>query len=163
MTTHQHTIKLSKQEYSRIQGIIRTGEHKVRTVIHARILLLSHDGRGKDALAQQLGIGRSTVQRTRDRYREGGLDAALYEFPRSGQPKKITDAGEAHLVALATSSPPEGEVRWTLELLRKRMVRDGKVPREITTVALWKRLSARHIKPWREKNVVRPVTHAGVH
>jgi hypothetical protein len=68
--------------------------------------------------------------------------------------------GEAHLVALATSTPPEGEERWTLELLRKRMVADGKAPREITIVALWKRLTARHIKPWLEKNVVHPVPHA---
>jgi hypothetical protein len=68
--------------------------------------------------------------------------------------------GEAHLVALATSTPPKGEVRWTLELLRKQMVSDGKAPREISTVALWKRLTARHIKPWREKNVVHSNAYA---
>lgn len=163
MTSHKHTIKLSKGELVRLQGIIRKGEHKVRFVYRSRILIQSHKGESKDAIAERLGIGRSTVQRVRDRYVGGGLDVALYELPRSGQPQKITDAGEAHLVALATSTPPLGEERWTLELLQKEMIRDGKAPREITTVALWKRLTARHIKPWREKNVVRPHSHAGVH
>jgi transposase len=163
MTTHKHTIELSKGELGRLQGIIRKGEHKVRVVNRSRILIQSHRGEGKDAIAERLGIGRSTVQRVRDRYTDGGLDAALYELPRSGQPHKITDAGEAHLVALATSAPPEGEERWTLSLLQRKMITDGKAPKEITLVALWKRLTARHIKPWREKNVVRPHAHAGVH
>jgi len=152
---HNHIIQLSRKEQEYVQNIIRRGKHNARVIIRARILLLSHHRGGKDAVASKLEIGRSTVQRIRDQYREGGLDRALYDAPRPGQPPKITDDGEAYLVALATSHPPEGEEKWTLELLKQRMVRDGKAPREITTVALWKRLDRRHIKPWREKNVVR--------
>jgi transposase len=162
MTTHKHTIQLSRAELAQLHHIIRKGKHNARVIIRAHILLQSHEGVSKDAIAERLGINRSTVQRIRDKYAEG-LATALYDAPRSGQPQKITDAGEAHLVALATSSPPKGRERWTLELLRKRMVHDGKAPREITTVAVWKRLQARHIKPWREKNVVYPVSHARVH
>jgi transposase len=162
MTTHKHTIQLSRAELARLQNIIRKGKHNVRVISRARLLLESHAGMGKDAVAGRLGINRSTVQRIRDKYAKG-LDTALYDAPRSGQPQKIDDVGEAHLVALATSDPPRGEERWTLELLRKRMVADGKAPHEITTVALWKRLRARHIKPWLEKNVVRSKPYAGVH
>lgn len=163
MTTHKHTIQLSRAELVRLQGITKRGEHNARVITRARILVLSHKGGGKDGLAARLGINRTTVQAVRDRYREQGLDRALYDAPRPGQPKKITDLAEAHLVALATSQPPEGEERWTLELLRKRMVADNKAPREISTVALWKRLDQRGIKPWREKNVVRAPSYAGVH
>lgn len=151
---HKHIIQLSKKERGYLQDIIRRGKHNARVITRARILLLSHKGDGKDVIAAKLEIGRSTVQRIRDQYREGGLDRALYDAPRSGQPPKITDIGEAHLVALATSTPPEGEERWTLELLKERMIKDGKAPQEITTVAIWKRLDRREIKPWREKNVV---------
>jgi len=160
---HKHTIQLSRAELAQVQGITKHGEHNARVITRARILLLSHAGRGKDALAKTLGINRTTVQDVRNRYRKGGIARALYDAPRPGRPAKITDAGEAHLVALATSAPPQGEERWTLELLRKRMIRDGKAPKEISTVALWKRLTARHIKPWREKNVVRTGAYAGVH
>lgn len=159
-TTHKHIIQLSRKELAHIQSIIRRGKHNARVITRARILLLSHNSEGKDAIASRLGIGRSTVQRIRDQYREGGLDRALYDAPRPGQPPKITDEGEAHLVALATSSPPEGEEKWTLELLKERMIKDGKAPKEITTVAIWKRLDRREIKPWREKNVVYSKDHA---
>lgn len=159
MTTNKHIIQLSTKELEHIQSIIRRGKHSTRVITRARILLLSHKSEGKDAIASRLAIGRSTVQRIRDQYRDGKLPRALYDAPRPGQPPKITDMAEAHLVALATSSPPAGEERWTLELLKEQMIKDGKAPKEITIVALWKRLDQRHIKPWREKNVVHPRSH----
>jgi putative transposase len=155
MTTHKHTIP----EHSQVHAIIKKGKRNARVITRARILLLSHRGGGKDAIAETLGIGRSTVQRVRDHYREGGLDRALYDAPRPGQPPKLDDAAEAHLVALACSDPPEGSDHWTLELLQERMIKDEKV-KTISTVALWKRLTARKIKPWREKNVVRAHAYA---
>ena len=150
--THKHIIQLSKKELAHLQSIIRRGKHNARVATRARILLLSHKGKSKNATAAELEINPSTVQDVRNRYREN-LDRALYDAPRPGQPPKITDRGEAHLIALATSAPPEGTARWTLEMLKERMIEDRKV-KKITTVALWKRLQRRHIKPWREKNVV---------
>lgn len=162
MTSHKHIIQLSNKEKDHIHSIMRRGKHNARVITRGRILLLSNYGKSKEAIAHELGINPSTVQDVRDRYREkgGGLKRALYDAPRSGQPPKITETGEAHLVALATSAPPAGEDHWTLELLRERMVADGQAPKEITTVALWKRLDQRAIKPWREKNVVHTARHA---
>jgi hypothetical protein len=62
-------------------------------------------------------------------------------------------------VALACSDPPEGSDHWTLELLQQKMIEDGKLTK-ISTVALWKRLKDRGIKPGREKNVVHPYAYA---
>lgn len=157
---HKHIIQLSRKELARVQSIIHRGRHNARVNTRARVLLLSHNGEGKDTIASRLTIGRSTVQRTRDRYRKGGLDYALTEAPRSGAPRKLTDAGEAHLVALACASPPEGHNHWTLNLMKEQLARDGKVPPSITTVCLWQHLNERGIKPWREKNVVRAEAHA---
>jgi transposase len=153
---HKHTIQLSRKEEQQLHDIMRRGKHNGRTITRARILLFSHQGEGKDAIASRLAIGRSTVQRTRDRYREGGLDHALTEAPRSGAPRKLTDTAEAHLVALACSNPPEGYGHWTLDLMKERLVKEGKVPSGITTVCLWQHLDERGLKPWREKNVVHP-------
>ena len=160
--THKHIIQLSKKEREYLQNIIRRGKHNARVITRARILLMSHRGKGKDVIAGELEIGRSTVQRIRDQYHDGGIRRALFDLPRSGQPPKITETGEAHLIALATSAPPEGTARWTLEMLKERMIKDGKV-KKITTVALWKRLRQRHIKPWREKNVVYSEHHRRIH
>jgi transposase len=157
---HKHIIQLSKKEQESLQHIIHRGKHNGRVITRARILLFSHAGEAKDAIASRLAIGRSTVQRIRDRYRERGLDYALAEAPRSGAPRKLTDAGEAHLIAIAYSDPPEGYGQWTLDLMKEQLVKEGKAPKDITTVCLWQHLNERGIKPWREKNVVRAKTHA---
>lgn len=150
----QQPIVLSAEETERLRTILCRGKENARVLTRARILLLSHQGKAKDTIARDLFTGRSTVQRIRDRYGDGGLDLALYDLPRPGQPPKLDEVGEAHLVALACTSAPEGRDHWTLELLRERMVKDRQVE-SISTVAIWKRLDARGIKPWREKNVVR--------
>ena len=36
--------------------------------------------------------------------------------------RKLEGEGEAHLVALTCSTPPEGHQRWTLRLLADKMV-----------------------------------------
>lgn len=160
-TKHKHTIQLSRKELVQLQNIIKKGKHNARTVTRARILLLSHKGGGKDAMARMLGVNRTTIQDVRDRYRNkenGGLNRALYDAPRSGQPRKIDDMTEAHLVATACSTPPDGRERWTLEMLQRKLKKDKK--KNVSTVAIWHHLNNREIKPWREKNVVHPYSNA---
>ena len=57
----------------------------------------------------------------------------------AGQAPKLTGEAEAHLVALACSAPPEGATRWTLKLLREKMIAEGHVE-AISQVALHQRL-----------------------
>lgn len=57
----------------------------------------------------------------RSRYREHGL-AILQDAPRPGQPRKVTPQVEAQMTTIACSSPPDGRVRWTLQLLTDTLV-----------------------------------------
>jgi len=57
------------------------------------------------------------IWRTQSAYREKGLDYAVYDVARSGQPAKYGANQEAEVVALACSQPPEGTARWTIRLL----------------------------------------------
>jgi transposase len=157
----RHGIALEKNEEETLLRMVRTGKHNAHEITRARVLIESHAGKAKNAIAATCGIDRSTVQRIRDRYAEGGLDRALYDAPRSGQPPKLNDEAEAHLIALACSDAPDGRDHWTLELLQQQMIKDKKV-KTISTVALWHRLKDRKVKPWREKNVVHPEDNAGV-
>ena len=61
---------------------------------------------------------------------------------------------EAKLVAIACSGAPEGRDRWTLSLLRDKLIGD-KVVLKISLDTIHRGLNKRGIKPWREKNVVR--------
>jgi hypothetical protein len=61
--------------------------------------------------------GRSATLR-----RGRGRERALSDKPRPGGRPKLDGKGEAHLVALACSAPPEGRARWTMQLLADRLV-----------------------------------------
>jgi putative transposase len=80
-----------------------------------------HDGMTEMDIKGTLGICRATVSNIKRRYREDGLQCALSEKPRSGQPKKYTEAQEAEIIALACTSPPKGRVRWTIRLLAEKL------------------------------------------
>ncbi|MFC6663725.1 helix-turn-helix domain-containing protein [Deinococcus multiflagellatus] len=71
-----------------------------------------------------------------------GLEAALYERPRTGAPPKITGDIEAKLVMLACSHPPDDRKRWTLRLLAEQMVFLGHVD-SISNVTVYQRLKTR--------------------
>jgi hypothetical protein len=57
------------------------------------------------------------IWRTQSAYHQKGLDYALYDAARPGQPAKYGTDQEAEVVALACSQPPEGEARWTIRSL----------------------------------------------
>jgi len=52
-------------------------------------LLLAHEGESDTTIAKVLHFGRCTVERTRKRFVEGGIDWALNERSRSGGCRKL--------------------------------------------------------------------------
>src|ERR1044071_4270355 len=76
----------------------------------AAILLASADAVPVAQIQQVLGVSRMVIWRIRSAYAEKGLDYALYDVPRTGQPLKYDTNQEAEVVALAGSQPPEGAV-----------------------------------------------------
>ena len=68
-----------------------------------------------------LNINRSTVAQVKKRYMKKGVDYALEEKPRSGQPIKYTKKHEAEIIAQACTKAPKGRKRWTVRLLTKEL------------------------------------------
>jgi transposase len=114
-------VDLNADEREQWEHLLRGGKPATRQVTRARILLKAADGCRDEAIAQALHVGRITVERTRQRFVEGGL-AALHDRPRPGKKPKLTAKGEARLIAAACSAAPEGRQRWTLELVADRVV-----------------------------------------
>src|SRR3712207_8607741 len=68
----------------------------------------------------------STVQRARERFYEGGLEAALERSkPDRVYKRSLEGRAEAHLIALACSEAPRGRDRWSLRLLADKAVELG--------------------------------------
>jgi len=74
-------------------------------------------------IAEAVETSLSNIHRVRQAFVEEGLGAALArQRPTGRQSRKLDGAQEARLVALTCSAPPEGRVRWTIQLLADRLV-----------------------------------------
>ena len=57
-------------------------------------------------IMQVLGVGRTAIWRTRSAFVEKGLDYALHDGARPGQPLRYGTNQQTEVVALACSAPP---------------------------------------------------------
>ena len=83
-------ITLSNQEINQLEEITRKGSHSARVIKRAQVLLSSEQGLTDEEIADQMEIAISTAERIRYRFTEGGIERALYDAPRSGQPGSWT-------------------------------------------------------------------------
>lgn len=125
MSKHRQ-VHLSPDQRHELERIIRAGSARARTQTKARVLLLTDRSQGQRRKDQEiidaLGTSICTIVRTRQAFCEQGLEAALYDNPRSGKPPKLTGDVEAKLTMIACSAPPDGRPRWTVRLLAEKMV-----------------------------------------
>ena len=68
------------------------------------------------------------VYRIKQRFTQEGLVGSLWDRRQANRYRKLDDRGEAHLIALACSEPPEGHDHWTLRLLAGQVVELGLAP-----------------------------------
>ena len=124
----RYRVTLTEYERLDLQKLVSTGKAAAKKLVRARIVLLADQEEGGPGLSDPeivaaLGCGRVTVERVRQQFVEDGLEAALQPPPRKRvYERRLDGKAEAHLVALACGSPPEGRARWTLRLLADRMV-----------------------------------------
>ena len=145
----RYRVELSQAERSELAALLSGGKHAVRKLKRAQILLAADAGASDENIATNVGVGGSTVYRTKRHFVLGNLGAALSEEPRPGADRKLSGQEEALLVATACSSPPEGRARWTLELLAGAMVKltaHDSTSRETVR----RRLAENDLKPWRK-------------
>jgi len=122
-----YRVVLSRPEREKLEKMTRTGKARAREILRAQILLRADEGpkgesKGDPEIARELKVVLRTVAATRERYAAGGLERALHDAARSGQPRRLSPKGQAKLEAIARSAPPGGRVRWTLRLLQDRLV-----------------------------------------
>ena len=124
----KYPVMLTDTERDHLQRLISAGTAPARLLMHARILLKadqSPDGPAwvDDAIAEAVEVSQPTVSRVRKQFGEQGLEAALHRrAPRRHYQRKLDGAHEAYLIALACTTPPDGQKRWSLRLLTERFV-----------------------------------------
>ena len=112
-----NTLVLSKKDKAYIEAFKNEGPHSLREFNRATILTFLGKGVSVSDIEDLLNVDRTTIWRVKTRFLEYGLECALVDNERSGQPKKYSIDHEAELVALACGPAPAGRRRWTIRLL----------------------------------------------
>ncbi len=120
--TVKFVVNLTTAERDSLRQLVRSGRAPARRLARARVLLKADEGLSDPEVAAAVEVGVATVHRIRQRCVEEGLDAALGERPRRGAPSLLSPKAQAHLVAVACSTPPDERHRWTLRLLAERVI-----------------------------------------
>ena len=127
----KYRVTLTAEERAELDRLLGRGKAAAAKLAHARVLLKADESQGGPGLSdaqivEAVEVSRNTVCRVRERFVEQGLEAALVRKPAArAYARKLDGRGEAHLVALACSRPPEGRKRWTMQLLADRVVALG--------------------------------------
>ncbi len=128
MPAKRYKVTLTVEERTTLLALVSKGKASAKKLTHARILLQvdqSENGPSWDDehVCTALCVSRPTVERLRKRFVEEGIESALVRKQHScSRTKKIDGEEEAHLIALACSTPPSGRIRWTMRLLADKMV-----------------------------------------
>lgn len=122
MSKKLYVVDLTNEERAQAMELTRKGKVSTRQVTRARILLKADEGWTDEQIVVALNTSLSTVERTRKRFVEGGLPKALNDDPRPGARRKLDGRGEAYLIALTCSEPPEDHDHWALRVLADRLV-----------------------------------------
>jgi transposase len=141
----QTPLNLSQEDRSVIAEIRSKGLHQSREVNRAHVLSCLDRGIPEAQITAVLGIGRTAVWRTRAAYLQGGVELAVFDVERSGRPRQYDTNAEAHVTALACSTPPKGRQRWTMIELERAARQEpgmGGVSRETVRRILKKTISS---------------------
>lgn len=124
----KYIVSLTEDEKSFLDGFTSKGSAAASKIKRAQVLQLTDknrkDGAWKDEdVSQALNVSIATVERTRKCFVEDGMEIAVFGKPSTiPRPTLLDGEKEAHLIALACSSPPEGHGKWSLRLLADKFV-----------------------------------------
>ena len=129
MPAKHYKVHLLPEERDELQRLVSTGKAAAYKRTRAQILLKADQGPDGPAwndqqISEAFDVGRVTVERTRKAFVLDGLPAALQRKKREQPPtpRKLDGSGEAQLITLACSEPPEGHSQWTLQLYADELV-----------------------------------------
>lgn len=128
MPAKKYHIALTDEQRAKLDSIARSYRHSKRERDRAKILLLA-DTRGEAAgmedapIAQKVGCTLLTVGKVRERaVTRGILESLPHKEQENRKPRRLDGEAEAQLVTIACSQAPDGRKRWTLQLIKERLI-----------------------------------------
>lgn len=98
-------LTTTDREYLELQTRARTIQ--AQTVNRARIILLRADGISIDEIADKVGMNRKSVMLCLNKFKNGGIENALFDAPGRGRNAEITDEEKAWIINIACQRPAD--------------------------------------------------------
>jgi len=134
-------LKLKPKDREFLINLTKTGNRNSREFERAYILLALDKGKKHEEITEFYNVSRITIWRVKSKYLKAGVQEAIKDEPRPGQPIKYSETEQAEIIAMACSNAPDGRARWTLRLLEKTLKKQkgmGTINRETIRLMLKK-------------------------
>src|SRR5712691_837243 len=109
---------VTEEERDRLQSLAHRARSQALLARRARVLLACAEGLDNRAVAKKLRCSLGMVGKWRSRFLQRRLEG-LYDEPRAGAPRKITDGQVEQVVIQTLESTPRGETHWSTRGLAK--------------------------------------------
>jgi transposase len=122
-------LVFSEDEQRMLERLRKSRTEQKRRTVRAAILLDSVAGLSDQAIARAHGVNRNTVILCIQKCLRFGVQAALGELPRSGKPRRVSDAAIAWVQNSACQKPKElgyAQELWTYGLLTAHLRREAR-------------------------------------
>lgn len=146
MSEKRYVVRLTAEERSALESLVKTGKVPARKRIHADVLLKADQGEHgpswtDERISEATSVVSNSVKHIRQRFVEDGLAAALDRKKQRSpsRPRKLDGRAEARIIALACGPPPEGRAKWTLRLLASKVVELG-ICEPVSHTTVWETL-----------------------
>ena len=106
-------LTLSEEERLELERLTRRRKTAQAIALRAQIILTCATEATNEAIAKELSITGNTVGKWRSRFIERRLDG-LFDEPRPGAPRKISDEDVERVIALTLESIPKDATHWPL-------------------------------------------------
>jgi hypothetical protein len=121
-------VVLTDAQRAELRTLLGAGVAPARKLTRARILLTADHAEAGPGwtdvmITRALEVNPTTVRRVRQQFVQAGLAATLERTsPDRAYSRRLDGTAEAHLIAVACSTPPAGQARWSLRLLADELV-----------------------------------------
>jgi transposase len=112
-------LTLMASDRETLESWLRRPKTGQALALRARIVLLSAAGKGNGEVADELGITRQCVGKWRKRFVDRGIEG-LFDEPRPGAPRTISDADVECVVTLTLESTPEDATHWSTRSMARK-------------------------------------------
>lgn len=156
---HAQSITLTNEEVLYLQSLTRQRTIQAQVVDRAKMLLYKAQGASNSDIAERLDVNINTVKLCLSKFREGGVQRALFDDKRKGRPVEITDDAIAWIISIACQRPTDlgyAQELWTLKNLHQYIQNhaEGAGYSRLTTITkpmVQKILNQSEIKPFKIK------------